>query len=314
MAPKIDLMVVLEMPEYSRNYLAEKYEVHYWPDTASHLKRLDDPLLKKIRAVQTNGSYGLKGPMIAAMPNLEIVCAVGAGYEGIDLAAARERGIVVTNGPGTNSDTVADQAWALLLGAVRRVPVCDRSVREGRWREARGQMPSVTGRNLGIFGLGHVGGAVAKRGAGFDMSIGYFGRSRRQDSPYRYFDSLEALAEWSDILVVAAPGGRGTYHAVDGAVLEALGADGFLVNVSRGSLVDTDALIEALKSGTIAGAGLDVVEGEPAMPDALCRLDNVVLSPHVGGFSPEAIRNMIHLVRDNLDAHFAGRPVLTPVP
>jgi lactate dehydrogenase-like 2-hydroxyacid dehydrogenase len=307
-------MVVLDMPEYSRAYLAEKYEVHYWPDTTTHLQRLDDPLLKKIRAVQTNGSYGLKGPMIAAMPRLEIICAVGAGYEGIDLAAARERGIKVTNSPGANADTVADQAWALLLGAMRRVPACDRGVREGRWEEVRREMPSITGRRLGMFGLGHVGGAIAARASGFRMEVGYHSRRQHRDCPYRYFGDLEALARWADILVVAAPGGAATRHAVNRTVLTALGPDGYLVNVARGTLVDTDALIEALGGGVIAGAGLDVIEGEPAVPEALSRLGNVVLSPHVGGFSPEATRNMIHLVRENLDAHFAGRPVLTPVP
>lgn len=313
-AQKIDLMVVLEMPEYSRSYLAETYNVHYWPDTATHDQRLDDPVLKTIRAVQTNGSYGLKRPMIEAMSNLEIICAVGAGYEGVDLVAARERGIIVTNGPGTNADTVADQAWALLLGTIRRVPASDAGVKSGRWNDVRVEMPSATGKKLGIFGLGHVGAAVARRGSGFDMEVGYFGRSRRPDSPYRYFDKLADLAAWCDILAICAPSDKSTYHAVDRNIIERLGPDGFLINVSRGTLLDTDALIDALRNNRIAGAGLDVVEGEPDVPEAFSTLGNLVLSPHVGGFSPEAIRNMIHRVRDNLDAHFAGKPVLTPVP
>jgi lactate dehydrogenase-like 2-hydroxyacid dehydrogenase len=312
---KIDLMVVLEMAEYSRNHLAEKYRVHYWPDTATHNQRLDDPVLKKIRAVQTNGSYGLKRPMIEAMPNLEIICAVGAGFEGIDLAAARERGIIVTHGPGTNADSVADQAWALLLGTLRRVPVCDAGVRTGRWDDVRQEMPLATGKKLGIFGLGHIGSAVARRGAGgFGMDVGYFGRSKRPDSPYRYFDNLNDLAAWCDILVVCAPSDKSTYHAVDVEVLGHLGPDGYVINVSRGALLDSDALIEALRNNAIAGAGLDVIEGEPAVPEGFVPLENLVLSPHVGGFSPEAVRNMIHRVRENLDAHFAGKPVLTPVP
>lgn len=315
MAEKIDLMVVLEMAEYSRKHLAEKYNVHYWPDTASHLQRLDDPLLKKIRAVQTNGSYGLKRPMIEAMSNLEIICAVGAGFEGIDVDAARERGIIVTHGAGANSDTVADQAWALLLATVRRVPVCDRGVRQGRWDDVRVEMPSVTGKKLGIFGLGHVGKAVAKRGAGgFDMNVGYCTRHKYSDSPYQYFEDVKSLAEWADILVLAAPGGPATRHVVDREVLRRLGPDGYFINVSRGMLVDTEALIEALTDGTIAGAGLDVIDGEPEVPPAFVELENLVLSPHVGGFSPEATRNTIHKVRDNLDAHFAGQKVLTPIP
>ena len=315
MTQKIDLMVVLEMPEYSRSHLAETYEVHYWPDTATHHQRLDDPLLKRIRAVQTNGSYGLKRPMIEAMPNLEIICAVGAGYEGIDLAAARERGIVVTHNPGANADTVADQAWALLLGTMRRVPVSDAGVRAGRWDEVRVEMPGVHGKKLGIFGLGHIGSAVARRGAGgFDMEIGYFGRGPKPDVPYRYFDALRDLAEWCDVLVICAPSDKATYHAVNRQILARLGPEGFVINVSRGALLDSEALIEALRNKTIGGAGLDVIEGEPVVPEGFKTLENLVLSPHVGGFSPEAIRSMIHRVRDNLDAHFAGKPVLTPVP
>lgn len=307
-------MVVLDMPEYSRNHLAEHYNVHYWPDTGSHNQRLDDPLLAKIRAVQTNGSYGLKRPMIEAMPNLEIICAVGAGFEGIDLDAAREHGIIVTHSPGMNAETVADQAWALLLGIVRRVPKCDRAVRAGHGEDVREQMPSLTGKKLGLFGLGHVGTAIARRGgAGFGMEVGYHARNQRVGSDYQYFDSLADLADWCDVLAIAAPGGKETHHIVNADILAKLGPQGFLINVARGALVDTDALISALDTEAISGAGLDVFEGEPEAPDGSLKLTNLVLSPHVGGFSPEAVRNMIHLVRDNLDAHFAGKKVLTPV-
>jgi lactate dehydrogenase-like 2-hydroxyacid dehydrogenase len=310
----IDLLVNLEMPQYSRDHLAERYAVHYWPDPADHPRLLQDPLLERIRAVQTNGSYGLKRPFIEAMPRLEIICAVGAGFEGIDVAAAHARGIVVTHGPGSNAATVADQAWALLLATVRRVPWCDRGVREGRWEEVRGVTPAVTGKKLGIFGLGHVGMAVARRAQGFEMTVGYHNRRPRADVPYRYFADLAALAAWCDVLVVAAPGGPQTYHAVGRDVLDRLGPEGFLVNAARGSLVDSAALIDALRSGRIAGAGLDVIEGEPAVPAEFRDLERLVLSPHVGGFSPEAIRAMIHKVRANLDAHFAGKPVPSPVP
>ena len=311
----IDLLVVLDMPQYSRDHLAEHYTVHYWPDPADHPRLLSDPLAKKIRAVQTNGSYGLKRRYIEAMPALEIICAVGAGFEGIDVEAARERGIVVTNGAGANAASVAEQAWALLLATVRRVPWCDRAVREGRWDEARKIVPSVTGKKLGIFGLGHVGRQMAKRGAyGFDMEVGYCSRTRRTDVDYRHFDRLEDLATWCDVLMIAAPGGPETHHAVDRDILRALGPDGYLINVARGSLVDSDALIDALRDERIAGAGLDVIEGEPVVPAGFRDLDRLVLSPHIGAYSPEAIRSMIHKVRANLDAHFAGKPVLSPIP
>jgi lactate dehydrogenase-like 2-hydroxyacid dehydrogenase len=311
----IDLLVVLEMPQSSRDHLAEAYTVHYWPDAKDHPRFLRDPLAKKIRAVQTNGTFGLGRQYIEAMPALEIICAIGAGFEGIDVSAARERGIVVTNGAGANAAAVAEQAWALLLATVRRVPWCDRAVREGRWNEARNIMPSVTGKKLGIFGLGHVGMQMARRGAlGFDMEVGYCSRTWRADVAYRYFDRLLDLAAWCDVLMLAAPGGRETRHAVSGEVLRALGPTGFLINVARGSLVDSDALIEALREERLAGAGLDVIEGEPAVPRGFLGLDRLVLSPHVAAYSPEAIESMIQKVRANLDAHFAGKPVLSPIP
>jgi lactate dehydrogenase-like 2-hydroxyacid dehydrogenase len=311
----IDLLIVLDMPQYSRDHLAEAYTVHYWPNPADHPRLLQDPLMKKIRAVQTNGSFGIKRPYIEAMPALEIICAIGAGFEGIDVDAARERGIVVTNGAGANAASVAEQAWALLLATVRRVPWCDRAVREGRWGEARKIMPSVTRKKLGIFGLGHVGMEMAKRGAlGFDMEVGYCSRTRRADVSYCYFDRLQDLAAWCDVLMIAAPGGPETHHAVNREILQALGPEGFLINVARGSLVDSNALIEALREERIAGAGLDVIEGEPAVPQAFPDLPRLVLSPHVAAYSPDAIKAMIHKVRANLDAHFAGKPVLTPIP
>ena len=311
----IDLLIVLDMPQYSRDHLAEAYTVHYWPDPADHAAFLQSPAAKTIRAVQTNGSFGLKRWHIEALPAIEIICAIGAGFEGIDVEAARERGIIVTNGAGANAATVAEQAWALLLGTVRRVPWCDRGVREGRWNEVRTMEASITGKKLGIFGLGHVGMQMAKRGAlGFDMEVGYCSRKRRDDVSYRYFDRLQDLAAWCDVLMIAAPGGPETYHAVNREVLDALGRDGFLVNVARGSLVDSTALIDALRDERIAGAGLDVIEGEPVVPEGFVGLARLVLSPHIGGFSPEAMRSMIHKVRANLDAHFAGQPVLSPIP
>jgi lactate dehydrogenase-like 2-hydroxyacid dehydrogenase len=310
----IDLLINLNIAQYNRDYLAEKYRVHYWPDPDSHEQLLHDPVMQKIRAVQTNGSYGLKERFIDAMPALEIICAVGAGYEGVDVAPARERGIVITNGAGANAPTVADHAWALLLGVVRRVAWCDRAVRDGRWKQARLQMPSLAGKKLGFFGLGHIGLEIAKRGAGgFDMQVGYHNRKPRDDVDYRYFDQLQMLAEWCDMLVVAAPGGPATRHAVGSEIIDAIGVDGYLVNIARGSLVNSQAVIDALREERIAGVGLDVIEGEPQVPDGFLDQERLLLSPHVGGFSPEAMRAMTHKVRDNLDAHFSGQAVLSPI-
>ncbi|MEZ5934734.1 MAG: 2-hydroxyacid dehydrogenase [Alphaproteobacteria bacterium] len=310
----IDVLVNLDMPEYSRSHLAETYTLHYWPDPAEHQQLADGPAGQRIRAVQTNGSHGIKRPLIERLPALELICAVGAGYEGIDLDAARERGIVVTHNPGSNAATVADQAWALIIGSMRRVSWCDQAVRAGRWEEARQAMPAVSGKKLGVFGLGHVGSEIAKRGAlGFGMEVGYHNRKPRADVDYRYLPTLVELAEWCDVLAIAAPGGPATRHAVGRDVLAVLGPEGYVVNVARGSLLSSEALIEALNEGRIAGAGLDVIDGEPAVPEGFLRQDRLVLSPHVGGFSPDAIKAMIHRVRDNFDAHFAGRPLHSPV-
>ncbi|MDH0684034.1 2-hydroxyacid dehydrogenase [Achromobacter animicus] len=265
-----------------------------------------------IRAVLTRGATGLRADEMAALPQLSIVCSLGVGYENIDLAAAHARGIEVTNGPGANAVSVADHAMALLLGAARRLPQADAWVRQGHWSGFMG--PQVSGKRLGILGLGTIGLEIARRGAnGFGMSVGYYNRRARPESGYTYFDNPRALAAESDFLVVATPGGAGTHHLVDAGVLEALGPDGYLINIARGSVVDTDALIAALAEKRIAGAGLDVVDGEPNIPDALKQLDNVVLTPHSAGRSPEAVAATVALFLENATAHFAGKPVLTPV-
>ena len=269
----------------------------------------------EIRAVLTNGSSGFSAAQIAALPALEIICALGAGYEKIDLAAASARGITVTNGAGTNDVAVADHAMMLLLATVRGVVQADAAARRGEWAGARQLRPSVSGKRLGLLGLGHIGQRIAERGAGgFGVEGAYHSRRPREGSPFRHEPDLRALAAWCDFLVVATPGGAETRHLVDAAVLRALGPGGFLVNIARGSVVDTGALIEALEQERIAGAGLDVVEGEPDdIPARLTRLENVILTPHIAGRSPEAVLATVRLVIDNLRAHFSGQAVLTPV-
>ena len=175
-------------------------------------------------------------------------------------------------------------------------------------------MPAITGKKLGVFGLGNMGNEIARRGRAFDMEVAYCNRSRRSDVDYRYFDRLPDLAAWCDVLMIGAPGGPATRHAVNADVLAALGPEGYLVNVSRGTVVDSQALIAALRDGKIAGAGLDVIEGEPAVPPELAADARVVLSPHIGGFAIGAAHAMMRGVRANLDAHFAGKPVPSPVP
>ncbi|QQC67484.1 2-hydroxyacid dehydrogenase [Paraburkholderia ginsengisoli] len=309
---KPSLLVLIHLNDASRASIEAAFDVLYAPDTPQR----DAAIAahgETIRAVLTNGTTGLSAAEIDRMPQLELVSALGAGYENLAVDHARARGIVLVNGAGTNDHCVADHAFALLLAVVRDVPQLDRATREGVWRDTLPLQPNVSHKRLGIVGLGNIGEKVARRGAGFDMEIGYHNRKPREGSPLRYFDSVQALARWCDFLVVATPGGAGTRHLIDASVLEALGARGFVVNVSRGSVLDTAALARALSAGTIAGAALDVYESEPYPPEALLALRNVVLTPHVGGRSPEAITASVDNFLSNAKRHFAGEPVLTPI-
>ncbi|CAI8861661.1 2-hydroxyacid dehydrogenase [Pseudomonas sp. YuFO20] len=266
----------------------------------------------QIDAVLTRGPLGLYGDEIAALPNLKIICVIGAGYEQVDLQAAADRGITVTNGAGVNASSVADHAMSLLLALVRDIPRCDAAVRRGEWPKI--MRPSLAGKRLGILGLGAVGMAIAKRaGAGFDMSVSYHNRQHRSDVPYKFCSTPTELARASDFLIVATPGGLGTKHLINKQVLEALGPNGFFVNIARASVVVTADLISALEQRRIAGAALDVFDAEPKVPDALKALANVILSPHVAGLSPEATQGTVELVGRNLVAFFSGQPVLTPI-
>jgi lactate dehydrogenase-like 2-hydroxyacid dehydrogenase len=269
----------------------------------------------RIRAIAASGESKVPRELIAQLPALELVSVFGVGYDGIDVAAARERGIAVTHTPNVLNDEVADLAMALVLAVSRRLIEADRYVRSGAW--ANGPMPlarKVSGARMGIVGLGRIGVAIAKRAEAFGMSIAYTARNARAESPYRYFPSAEALAREVDFLVVITPGGAATRKLIDAKVLAALGSKGYLVNVARGSVVDEQALVQALRAGTIAGAALDVFENEPHVPGELLALDNVVLTPHVGSATWQTRQAMADLAFANLQAHFAGRPLLSPVP
>lgn len=272
---------------------------------------------ERIKVALTNGRGGISDAEMALLPQLEIVCVTGAGYEAVDLDAARRRGIAVANCPDTNAPAVADSAMMLLLAATRHLLQADRFVRAGGWQEQwRLDVPTLFGKRLGILGLGKIGSRIAYRASrGFDMQVGYHNRSPVEGSPYRYFDHLVALATWADFLIVSTPGGPGTRHLVDAQVLTALGPKGYLVNVGRGTVVDTTALIEALQSKRIAGAGLDVIEGEPALPPPpeLLQIESVVVTPHIAGRSPEARSAATAMIIATLNAHFAGEPLPSTV-
>ena len=266
----------------------------------------------RIDAVLTRGPLGLYADEITALPNLKIICVIGAGYEHVDLQAAANRGITVTNGAGVNASSVADHAMAMLLSLVRDIPRCDAAVRRGEWPKI--MRPSLAGKHLGVLGLGAVGMAIAKRAAhGFDMTISYHNRQHRSDVPYSFRSTPTELARESDFLVVATPGGLGTKHLINRQVLDALGPNGFIVNIARASVIVTADLISSLEQRRIAGAALDVFDTEPQVPNAFKTLANVILTPHVAGLSPEATQGTVELVGRNLVAFFTGNPVLTPI-
>jgi D-3-phosphoglycerate dehydrogenase len=267
-----------------------------------------------VRAIATRGDLGASAALMRALPKLEIVACFGVGTDAIDLANARAAGVRVTNTPDVLTDDVADLAVGLLLAAARQIPQGDAHVRDGSW--AQGPMSLVTrvsGKSVGVVGLGRIGAAVARRLAGFDTDIAYFAREPRPEAQWTFVGDLVALARRSEFLIVTLAGGDATRGIIDARVLEALGSDGILVNVSRGSTVDEPALIAALEAGAIKGAGLDVFWNEPAIDPRLKALPNVVLQPHHASGTVETRRAMGQLVRDNLAAHFAGRPLVTPV-
>lgn len=309
---KPTLLILIPLNDESRERIAAAFEFIYAPDPASRTAAIASHGAT-VRAVLTNGTTGLTAAEVDQLPQLEFISALGAGYENLPLDHARARNIALVNGAGTNDHCVADHAFALLLAVVRDVPHLDLATRQGVWRDTLPMQPNVSAKRLGILGLGNIGQKIARRGAGFDMELGYHNRKPRDGEPMRYFDSVTALAQWCDFLLIATPGGPGTRHLINKPVLEALGPGGYIVNVSRGSVVDTAALADALRAGTIAGAGLDVYEGEPHPPEALLELRNVVLTPHVGGRSPEAIMASVQNFINNATRHFAGEPVLTPI-
>lgn len=310
MKPRLLILNSLSAESLAR--ISERYDTLYAPDAESRLKAVEAHA-SEIEAVLTVGIIGLTAEEIARMPKLSFIATLGVGYEKVDLDAARDRQITVSNGAGTNAICVADHAMALLLAQIRDIRRLDTACRAGVWRDALPMTDNVTGKRLGLLGLGAIGEQLAKRATAFDMEVGYHKRSFKAESPYRYFDDLVALARWADCLVVAVPGGAATHHMVSGHVLEALGPNGYLVNVARGSVVDTEALALALRNKQIRGAALDVYESEPEPPQALVNLDNVTLTPHVGGASPQALEQSLALFLENIGRHFKGQPVLTPV-
>jgi lactate dehydrogenase-like 2-hydroxyacid dehydrogenase len=304
------LLAIIPLPDAVVARLAETYDLIYrpqgWPT-------VDYGEIAAVGAVVTNGTSGLSAERMAALPELGLIAVFGAGYENVDVPAARARNIAVTHAPGANNSTVADHALALALALARDIPRRDLAMRSGEWANIRAARPTLTGATVGLLGLGHIGRKIAQRAQAFETRVAYHTPTPKPDCPWDYADSPHSLANQAHFLFVACPGGRATHHLADAALLRALGSKGFLINIARGNVVDTAALIEALTAGVIAGAALDVYEHEPDVAAELLALPNVVCTPHMAGRSPQAETTQADLLMGNLAAFCAGTPLLTPV-
>ncbi|HTJ97999.1 MAG TPA: 2-hydroxyacid dehydrogenase [Bordetella sp.] len=292
--------------------LQAKYDTQILPPAGPEQDKFLAQHGKGVEALATNAGYGADGRLADALPDLKVISSMGVGLDAFDLEALRSRGIAVGYTPEVLNDCVADLAFVLLMNVARRIHIADGFVRRGDWLKGGFPMASrVSGKRLGILGMGRIGAVIARRGTGFDMEVRYHNRRPVEGSPLGYARSAEELAEWADFLVVASSGGAQSKGLVSRGVLDALGPQGYLINVSRGSVVDEPVLIEYLRDKRIAGAGLDVYAAEPKVPEALRELDNVVLTPHIASNTHETRAAMMQRVEDNLDSFFAGKGVIS---
>ena len=311
MRPEILVLVPIYAPTLAE--LEREYTVHkLW--TAHDPDALVKGVSGRVRGVVTTGSSGMSSSLFEPLPRLEIIACFGTPRGTVDLAVAKGRGVVVTNTPDSITEDVADLAMGLIVAVMRRIAEADRFVRAGRWLS--GLLPPGTGlggKTCGIIGLGAIGLRIAKRAEAFGMSVCYHGPRRKEGVAYAYYPELAGLARESDCLVVACPATPRTRSLVDARILDALGPDGYLINIARGPIVDEQALIAALREKRIAGAGLDVFWDEPRVPAELAAMEQVVLAPHIGSTTREIREERGVKVLANLRAHFAGKPALTPL-
>lgn len=298
-----------------KKLLSENYNVlRPFADSPADASR---STLKGVSALITKGGISQNQHIIDAAPDLGLVAFFGTGFEGIDLLRASERNLVITHSPGANAASVADFAMGLILASTRQIVAADRFVRDGKWTSnAIVSMPAVSGikgAKLGIFGLGAVGSQVAKRAVAFEMDVGYFSRTPREACSFRYFPNLEQLADWADVLLIAARADSSNRHIIGNDIISRVGKNGHIINVARGSLIDSIALADALERKIIAGAALDVFENEPHLPQQLLRAPRLILSPHIAYATLEARQAQEDMVLSNLKAFFAGAPVPNPV-
>jgi len=310
---KPTLLMIGAYPDWELPLLEAQYNVLKLWEQADKLAFITKHA-GQIRAIATRGDLGAPNDLINALPKLEIISFFGVGLDAIDLNHAKSKNIRVTITPDVLTSDVADIALGLCLAVARNIPQGETHVRTAAW--ANGMLPlatRMTGKRMGIVGLGNIGLAIAKRAAAFDMPIAYHNRKKRDDVSYPFCETVEALAAQSDFLVTVIPGGPATQGMISSAAFIALGKDGYFINVARGSVVDEEALLYALENGVIKGAGLDVYLNEPKPDPRFAKLSNVVLQPHVGSATYETRRGMGQLVRDNLAAHFAGKPLISAV-
>lgn len=306
--------VVLMVPQLPAAFVAELAQDY---ELIGPLERSSREALPqgaaRAEALLTIGGLPTDAALIDALPQLRLIACYGTGYEGVDRAHAARRGIALTNAGDANADSVAEFALGLMLAATRDIALGDRFVRNGRWAgnavERLPIAPGLSGRRLGIFGLGAIGQRVATRAAVFGMAIGYHNRSRKAELDYAYFETLPELAQWADVLLVAVRASDQTRHAIDAPILAALGKHGYLVNISRGSTVDEDALCDALDAGQLAGAALDVYQNEPDVAQRIRRQERIVLTPHIGANAALAQAEQMRVMKHNLAAVFAGQPL-----
>jgi lactate dehydrogenase-like 2-hydroxyacid dehydrogenase len=305
-----EIMQVSPLPPFMMNALQEAdYIVH----DHTHIK--DPGALSKVTALVGTGAAKVDKKLLTMLPNVKLIAICGVGYDGVDVAAAKEKGIVVTHTPGVLTDDVADLAMGLVLSIGRRIPQADKFVRNGDWVSDTFPMANkVSGARIGVVGMGRIGRAIAKRAVAFDMRIAYTCREPKADVSYVFHKTVTALAAEVDYLVVAVPGGDSTKNLIGASVLQALGSKGYLINIARGTVVDQPVLVQVLKDKQIAGAALDVFWDEPMVDPELRRLHNVVLTPHIASATEETRRTMAALTMDNLAAFYQKKPVLTPVP
>ncbi|KAK6125083.1 hypothetical protein DH2020_041199 [Rehmannia glutinosa] len=311
----IGILLIRPLSTYIQQELSKRYTLFkFWQVPPDRRRDFLGKHSDSIKAVVGNGVQGADSELIDALPLLEIVASHSSGLDKIDLDKCRERGIRVTYTPDELTDEVADMAILLTLATLRRICEADRYVRSGEWKYADFNLTTkLSGKSVGILGLGRIDSAIAKRAEAFGCSINYHSRSQKPNSRYKYYHSVIDLASDSQILIVACALTRETHHIVNRDVIDVLGRNGIVINIARGSHIDEAELVSALIEGRLGGAGLDVLENEPEVPDRLIGLGNVVLSPHVGASTVETRKAMADLVVENLEAHFLNKPLLTPV-